>query len=108
VITNKYVAEFTEASTAGNAMITASNGGLTGFHHFTNAGSATITTLDFSSTVFVNRSNGGQARFITNGTGVVNFSLTTGQNDDGKLTAGSIEGTVRFADHGRQCGAGIE
>jgi autotransporter-associated beta strand protein len=105
-MTNKFVASFGETSTAGNATIVTSNGGFTGFYNLSNAGFATIITLDVSRADFVDHSNGGQARFITNGSGIVDYSMTTGQNNDGKLTAGSIEGTGSYFLGGNQLSVG--
>ncbi|MEI9925284.1 MAG: autotransporter domain-containing protein [Bradyrhizobium sp.] len=85
-----------DRSTAGNANITNSNGGNLEFNSFTTAGNATITTLSGSGTAFFDNSTGGNARFITNGTGFVDFSSSLGPNGDGRVTAGSIEGSGSY------------
>jgi autotransporter-associated beta strand protein len=85
-----------DTSTAGNANITNSNGGNLQFSSFTTAGNATITTLSGSGTAFFDNSTGGNARFITNGTGFVDFSSSIGPNSDNRITAGSIEGSGTY------------
>jgi autotransporter-associated beta strand protein/T5SS/PEP-CTERM-associated repeat protein len=67
---------FTDASTAGSAIITTNNGALT---------------------QFTSNSNGGNARFITNAGGTVNFSGTSGPLSNGRITAGSIEGAGTYS-----------
>jgi autotransporter-associated beta strand protein len=85
-----------DTATAGNANITNSNGGNLEFNSFTTAGNATITTLSGSGTAFFDNSTGGNARFITNGTGFVDFSSSLGPNGDGRISAGSIEGSGTY------------
>jgi autotransporter-associated beta strand protein len=85
-----------DTSTAGNASITNSNGGNLQFSAFTTAGNATITTLSGSAVAFFDNSTGGFARFITNGTGYVDFSGSVGPNADKRITAGSIEGSGTY------------
>jgi autotransporter-associated beta strand protein len=106
VITNKFAVSFGDTSTAGNAAITTSNGGLTVFSGSSSAGSATLVTLDIGRVAFIERSNGGQARFITEGSAVVDFSASKGPNNDGKLTAGSIEGSGSYFLGANQLGVG--
>ena len=79
------------APTAGNATIINMNGGETDFNAFSTAANATITTNAGGSTYFYDNSTGGNARFITSGTGFVDFSNSFGPNGDGQITAGSIE-----------------
>jgi autotransporter-associated beta strand protein/T5SS/PEP-CTERM-associated repeat protein len=67
---------FTDASTAGSAIITTNNGALT---------------------QFTSNSNGGNARFITNAGGTVNFSGTSGPLSNCRITAGSIEGAGTYS-----------
>jgi autotransporter-associated beta strand protein len=105
-VMNNFTASFSNNATADNATIITANGGLTVFGNSSTAASATIVTLDVSRTVFLDRSNGGQARFITDGSGVVDFSATSGQNNDRKLTAGSIEGTGSYLLGGNQLSVG--
>ena len=85
-----------DTATAGNANITNSNGGNLEFNSFTTAGNATITTLSGSGVAFFDNSTGGYARFITNGTGFVDFSGSIGPNSDNRITAGSIEGSGNY------------
>ena len=54
---------------------------------------AKIVTNDGGQTFFNNNSDGGTAQFITVGTGFVDFSGSLGPNGDGRIHAGSIEGT---------------
>jgi len=88
--------EFNSRATAGNAKITNNNFGTTDFYDFSTAGNATITTNNGGATYFNDKSTGGTARFITNGTGFVDFSYSIGPNSDGKITAGSIEGSGKY------------
>lgn len=82
-----------DTATAGNATIINEADGLTNFGAFTTAGNATIITKDGGRTEFFDNSTGGNARFITAGTGVVDFGGGTGPAGDGRITAGSIEGS---------------
>ncbi|MCP3474905.1 autotransporter domain-containing protein [Bradyrhizobium sp. CCGUVB1N3] len=87
---------WTDTATAGNATIINEATGLTQFGAFTTAGNATIITKDGGETDFYDNSTGGNARFITTGTGVVDFSGSIGPNGDGRITAGSIEGSGNY------------
>ena len=80
-------------ATAGNATIINETDGVTDFGEFATAGNATIITRDGGRTEFFDNSTGGNARFITTGTGVVDFGGGTGPAGDGRITAGSIEGS---------------
>lgn len=80
-------------ATAGNATIINETDGATDFGEFATAGNATIITRDGGRTEFFDNSTGGNARFITTGTGVVDFGGGTGPAGDGRITAGSIEGS---------------
>ena len=82
-----------DTATAGNATIVNEADGLTNFGAFTTAGNATIITKDGGKTEFFDNSTGGNARFITTGTGIVDFGVSVGPNGDGRITAGSIEGS---------------
>ncbi|RZN07757.1 autotransporter domain-containing protein [Bradyrhizobium genosp. SA-3] len=82
-----------DTATAGNATITNESGGRINFSAFTTAGNATIITKDGGKTEFFDNSTGGNARFITSGTGIVDFGVSVGPNSDGRITAGSIEGS---------------
>ena len=86
-ITNNWDLAFYDNSTAGNANII-NNSGLK-FFNFSSAGGATITTNNASDTFIADSASGGSARFIFNGTGLLDISLLT----IGGTTAGSIEGT---------------
>jgi len=87
---------FNDSSTAANASITNRSSGVTVFADNSTAGNATITTLNGGETLFFVAATGGNAQFITNGTGVVDFSGTTGPNGDGRISAGSIAGSGTY------------
>ncbi|MCA6098230.1 autotransporter domain-containing protein [Bradyrhizobium australafricanum] len=87
------VLQFDAYATAGNAIIDNQAGSQHIFTAFATAGDATITTEAGSTIKFFNNATGGNAQFITNGTGLVDFSLSTGLNGDGRITAGSIAGS---------------
>ncbi len=82
-----------DKATAANANITNNAGSELQFNGLTTAGSATITTNSGAQVIFFDASTGGNARFITNGTGLVDFGQSIGPNFDGRITAGSIEGS---------------
>lgn len=82
-----------DTASAGNATIINEADGVTNFGAFTTAGNATIITKDGGKTEFFDNSTGGNARFITTGTGIVDFGVSIGPNGDGRITAGSIEGS---------------
>lgn len=84
--------EFNKFATAGNATIITNDNGITNFWDNSNAGSATIVTNAGGQTNFIINAYGDKARFITNDTGILDFSGSAGQNNDGRITAGSIEG----------------
>ncbi|MFD2181862.1 autotransporter outer membrane beta-barrel domain-containing protein [Rhodoplanes azumiensis] len=83
---------FHDNATAGNAVFT-NNGGLA-FEHFSTAGSATITNN--VGVFFLDNSTAGNAAIVNTAGASVDFSRSTGQNGDGKLTAGSIAGGGMF------------
>ncbi|WP_456734362.1 autotransporter outer membrane beta-barrel domain-containing protein [Bradyrhizobium sp. USDA 3364] len=87
------VLQFDAYATAGNATIDNQAGGQHIFTAFATAGDATITTEAGGTVRFFNNSTGGNAQFVTNGTGWADFSLSTGLNGDGRITAGSIAGS---------------
>lgn len=87
---------FSGSSTAANATITNRSTGITVFADNSTAGNATITTLNGGETLFFVAATGGNAQFITNGTGVVDFSGSTGPNGDGRISAGSIAGSGAY------------
>jgi autotransporter-associated beta strand protein len=83
-------------ATAANATIINEANGITDFGAFSTAGNATIITKDGGQTSFFDNSTGGTARFITTGTGIVDFGGgpgPAGPAGDGRITAGSIEGS---------------
>ncbi|MBW7972255.1 autotransporter domain-containing protein [Bradyrhizobium sp. BR 10289] len=88
---------FNNTSTAANAVITNRSSGVTVFTDNTTAGNATITTLSGGQTLFFVAATGGNAQFVTNGSGVVDFSGSTGRNGDGRISAGSIAGSGTYA-----------
>ncbi|TYL88482.1 autotransporter domain-containing protein [Bradyrhizobium rifense] len=87
---------FSNTSTAADASITNRSSGVTVFTDNSTAGNATITTLNGAETLFFVAATGGNAQFITNGSGVVDFSGTTGPNGDGRISAGSIAGSGSY------------
>ncbi len=87
--------QFSSNSTAGNARLIATGGGLLAFRSLATAGSATITATD-SFITFEDNSTGGNAAITANGAGSVDFSGTTGPNGDNKVSAGSIAGSSTF------------
>ena len=72
---------FTNAATAGNAIIANTNGGVTGFLDASTAGNATITnsggTALFSGTLFVNSSTAANANITTNTGGITQFNQSS-------------------------------
>jgi autotransporter-associated beta strand protein len=69
---------------------------LLSFSDSSNAGSATITTNAGSLTQFFANSDGGNARFVTNGSGIVDFSSTAGLDGINTLSTGSIAGSGQY------------
>jgi fibronectin-binding autotransporter adhesin len=88
--------EFNASSRAENAKIITNNGGELDFWDTSTAEKATITTNPGGKTFFNDNSTGDMARFITSGSGFVDFSGSTGPNGDGRITAGSIEGSGSY------------
>lgn len=78
------------SSTAGSANITNTFGSFMDITQNSTAGNATITNSGFFT--LGNNSTAGTARLINTQTGDMNFSNSAGPNNDGKLSAGSIEG----------------
>jgi autotransporter-associated beta strand protein len=78
--------DFNDGSTAGSATIT--NSGTLNFVATSTAGNASITNNSFGRSLFFDSASGGTARFILNGTGLLDIS---GLSSSG-ITAGSIEG----------------
>jgi autotransporter-associated beta strand protein len=108
-ITNNWLVEFENASTAGSASIinnwvtsflnsssagsaTIANNGLVEFGGSSTAGNATITTNNGASVQFHDTTSGGNARFITNLGGSFDIS---GLSSTG-MTAGSIAGAGNY------------
>jgi len=92
ITNNGGITLFFDRAKAGFATITNRNGGGTIFNNETTADNATITTRTGSITQFFDNSTGGNARFITDLGGEVDFSETRGPANDGRISAGSIEG----------------
>jgi autotransporter-associated beta strand protein len=90
------ITEFNASSTASNAKIITNSGGELDFWDTSTAEKATITTNPGGKTFFNDNSTGDMARFITSGSGFVDFSGSIGPNGDGRITAGSIEGSGKF------------
>ena len=96
ITNNGGITLFFNQATAGSATITNRNGGRTIFDNRTTAEDATIVTRTGSFVQFFGRSTGGNARFITDAGGFVDFSETKGLANDGRISAGSIEGGGTF------------
>jgi autotransporter-associated beta strand protein len=82
------------AATAANADIT--NNGVVFFNDYSTAATASITTTTDATTFFFESSSGAQARFITDAGGIVDFSRSTGPNNDGFNSAGSFAGAGNY------------
>jgi autotransporter-associated beta strand protein len=89
-ITNNFLAgiQFFSTSTAGSTTIT--NNGSLGFFDNSTAGSAVITNNGIVE--FFDNSTAGNAAITNTSSGKVDFSFSTGPNNDHKLSAGSIAG----------------
>jgi autotransporter-associated beta strand protein len=85
-----------DTASADHANITNNAGSSLEFNGLTTAGNATITTLSGAAVAFFDGSTGGNAKFITNGTGWVDFSGSIGPGLDGRITAGSIAGSGTY------------
>ena len=96
ITNNGGITLFFDKATAGFATITNQNGGFTVFSNETTADNATIITQAGSDTTFFDNSTGGNARFITELGGIVDFSETKGLANDGRISAGSIEGAGTY------------
>jgi autotransporter-associated beta strand protein len=105
-ITNGQQLNFLNASTAANASI--ANGDQLNFQNSSTAGNAVITNTSTGQLVFRDTSTGGTARLINNSGGIVDFSLSTGANNDGRISVGSIEGAGFFYLGARQVTVGID
>jgi len=86
---------FENDSSAESLTILNNAGGLTYFADASTAANATITN-NGGMTYFSGNSTGGEAQLITDANGVVDFSASTGPNNDHQLTAGSISGAGNF------------
>ena len=87
-IVNNAFLSFSDNSTAGNATITNEN--FVAFHGIGSAGNATITNR--GNLNFNEGSTAGNAAIVNNAGSVVDFRGTTGPQNDGKVSAGSIAG----------------
>jgi autotransporter-associated beta strand protein len=92
VVTNNGALTFEDNSTAGGATIT--NGGSIYFEGTSTAGSAVITNS--GTVLFDGNSTAGSAQLINSGSSAVINFWTTGPASDGRITAGSIEGSGGF------------
>ncbi|WP_454620908.1 autotransporter domain-containing protein [Bradyrhizobium cenepequi] len=125
IINNVGTITFRNSSTAANATISGSGGSVLVFQDTSTAGSATITNASAGSIFFTGSSTagnaiitnfgalwfqdtatGGSARLINNTGGRVDFSSSAGTNNDGRITAGSIEGAGIFYLGARQLTVG--
>jgi autotransporter-associated beta strand protein len=91
-IINNNVVSFINSSTAGGATITNNND--LEFQNSSTAGNAAIINNNFLE--FIGTSTAGSAAITNGSAGVVDFSLSTGPNNDHKLSAGSIAGAGNF------------
>jgi autotransporter-associated beta strand protein len=92
------VLDFNNHSSADNATIVNNSGSAIGlvFLNHSTAGNAFITTNAGSVTYFSDHSDGGAARFETASGGIVDFSGSSGLNNDGRINAGSIAGAGNY------------
>jgi autotransporter-associated beta strand protein len=101
LITNNYyngMTLFYDSSTAGHSNILVGAGAIK-FYGASTAGNAVIRTINEASSLvmYFDQSTGGDAQLeMDSPRSVVDFSLTTGPNGDGKLSAGSIAGIGSF------------
>ncbi len=87
---------FAGQSTAGNASIAADSGSYVMFDEQSSAGSATLMVDGEAGVFFSGNSTAGNARLIAGDSGYFDFSESSGVAGDGRLTAGSIEGSGAF------------
>jgi len=92
-ITNRGTVWFAEGSKASNARIENKSGDVN-FLHGTSAENATIINDD--RVLFGFAATAGSATIVNNTGGTVDFSGSTGPNNDGKLSAGSIAGAGKY------------
>jgi outer membrane autotransporter protein len=85
---------FYDHSRAGHAVIADNSGGGTAFFDRSSGGHATF--LNSGLLFFYDRSTAGHARLVNDAGGVVDFSGTTGRHNDGRVSAGSIEGAGTY------------
>ncbi|WP_342737243.1 autotransporter domain-containing protein [Bradyrhizobium sp. B117] len=86
---------FAASTTAGSAVITNTNSGTVQFLDNSTAGNAVITN---SGTVqFLDNSTAGNAAITDTASGSVDFTASTGPNNDHKLSAGSLDGSGTFS-----------
>jgi autotransporter-associated beta strand protein len=94
VIINNAGLNFTDTSTAGSAVIT--NSSTLTFQGAGSAGNATTTNVGTGFLNFFNTGTAGNAAITNSNAGIVDFSSSTGPNNDHKLSAGSIAGGGNF------------
>ncbi|MES5483026.1 autotransporter domain-containing protein [Bradyrhizobium sp. INPA03-11B] len=85
---------FTDNSTAGNAVIT--NSSALAFLGAATAGGASITNIGTGGVLFLNTSTAGNAVLTNSNAGTFDFSRSSGPNNDHKVSAGSIAGGGNF------------
>ncbi|HEV7407128.1 MAG TPA: autotransporter-associated beta strand repeat-containing protein [Bradyrhizobium sp.] len=90
------VLDFNNHSSADNATIVNNSAIGMAFLNHSTAGNAFITTNNGSATYFFDHSDGGTARFETALGGIVDFSGSSGLNNDGRINAGSIAGAGNY------------
>jgi len=91
---------FLQSSSASAATINVRQGATLSFQDLSDSGQATINIGDGAKVVFLDHSVGDSARFIFTGTGVLDFSGTSGTNGTGVVAGGSFEGTGGIIDLG--------
>ncbi len=95
IIANNGAINFFNTSTAGSAVFTNNGIGAINFNNSSTAGSATIANNGHIG--FFDTSTAGNAALTNTGaSSVIDFSASTGPNNDGKLSAGSIAGGGNF------------
>lgn len=89
-ITNNGDTYFQGASTADNALFTNSSTGEVGFYNAATGGNARF--ANDGKIFFFDLTTGGSAQFVNNAGGLLDFSGSTGPNNDHRLSAGSVAG----------------
>lgn len=87
---------FTGSSTASNAYIRTSFGGLAQFAGTSTAGNAVIEAYAAGIVQFIGNSDGGNAQLVANLGGTIDFSASNGTTGNSQIAAGSIAGAGDF------------